>query len=828
MKLNLSRTTLIQQVILQIITGLIVAANTNIVKAQLTPDNTVGSTTRSDTVKGLTSDIIEGGATRGTNLFHSFTNFNVDAGKGVYFSNPTDINNILTRVTGSSQSNIFGTLGVLGNANLFLINPNGISFGPNAQLDLKGSFVASTADKIVFDNYQFTTTNPTAPPLLTVNIPLGLGFRNNPGDINIDLKGSTLEFNNGQGLKVPQDKTLALIGGNVNINGNGVDAEGLRAGILSPGSRVQLGGLTQTGTVNFNENFYSTFPQGVTRGNVSLSNGAEINVRAAGGGSITINSRNLNVNENSRVRGGIQKNLGSVNAQAGDIDINNIEQVTIDNAVISNIVDEFGKGNAGDINIHTSSLILKNGSTINTSVFAASSEGNGGNITIDTANLTLENGGYISADIYGKGNAGNMAIQATQGVNVRGRLTSGVTRTGDGNGGGITIDTSTLTLENAGIISADISGKGNAGNVVIKATQGVNVRGGLSSSVFNTGEGDSGGITIDTSTLTLENGGFISTSTYGKGDAGNIAIKATQGVTIGGFLSSGVTAKGEGNSGDITITTPTLNLENGGIISTSTSGKGNAGNIAIKASQGVNVRGWLSSDVKGTAQGNSGGITIDTSTLTLKNGGRITASTFGQGNAGNIAIKATQGVNVNIGGLLSSGVTATGEGNSGGITIDTSTLTLEKGGFISAGTFGKGNAGNIAIQATQGVTVGGFLSSGVTDTGVGNSGGITIDTSTLTLENDGIISASTFGKGDAGKIEIQATEGVNVGGELNSDVFNDTAVGNGGSITIDTSTLTLEKGGIISASTFGKGNAGNIAIKASQGVNVREWREYYY
>ncbi|MFM6098236.1 MAG: filamentous hemagglutinin N-terminal domain-containing protein, partial [Dolichospermum sp.] len=936
MKLNLSRTTLIQQVILQIITGLIVAANTNIVKAQLTPDNTVGSTTRSDTVKGLTSDIIEGGATRGTNLFHSFTNFNVDAGKGVYFSNPTDINNILTRVTGSSQSNIFGTLGVLGNANLFLINPNGISFGPNAQLDLKGSFVASTADKIVFDNYQFTTTNPTAPPLLTVNIPLGLGFRNNPGDINIDLKGSTLEFNNGQGLKVPQDKTLALIGGNVNINGNGVDAEGLRAGILSPGSRVQLGGLTQTGTVNFNENFYSTFPQGVTRGNVSLSNGAEINVRAAGGGSITINSRNLNVNENSRVRGGIQKNLGSVNAQAGDIDINNIEQVTIDNAVIANIVDEFGKGSAGDINIHTSSLIVKNGSTINTSVFAASSEGNGGNITIDTANLTLENGNFISADTSGKGNAGNIAIKATEGVTVGGQLTSGVTRTGDGNSGGITIDTATLTLENSGYISAITFGKGNAGNVVIKATQGVTVGGFLTSGVFNdtaegnggsitidtstltlenggiisasksgkgnagdiaikatqgvtvggfltsgvfdtgegnggsitidtstltlensgyisastsgkgnagnieiqatqgvtvgglltsgvfdTGEGNGGSITIDTSTLTLENGGFISTSTYGKGDAGNIAIKATQGVTIGGFLSSGVTAKGEGNSGDITITTPTLNLENGGIISTSTSGKGNAGNVVIKATQGVTVGGSLSSGVTDTGVGDSGDITIDTSTLTVENGGIISANTFGKGNAGNIAIKATQGVNV--GGFLTSAVFDTGEGNGGSITIDTSTLTLKNDGFISTSTYGKGNAGDIAIEATQGVTIGGFLSSGVTDTGVGDSGDITIDTSTLTVENGGFINADTFGKGNAGNIAIKASQGVNVRGWLSSDVFNDTAVGNGGSITIDTSTLTLEKGGIISASTFGKGNAGNIAIKASQGVNVRGW-----
>ncbi|MDB9490781.1 filamentous hemagglutinin N-terminal domain-containing protein [Dolichospermum circinale CS-534/05] len=833
MKLNLSGTTLIQQLILQIITGLIVAANTGIVKAQLTPDNTVGSTTSSDTVKGLNSDIIEGGATRGTNLFHSFTNFNVDAGKGVYFSNPADINNILTRVTGSSQSNIFGTLGVLGNANLFLINPNGISFGPNAQLDLKGSFVASTADKIVFDNYQFTTTNPTAPPLLTVNIPLGLGFRDNPGDINIDLKGSTLAFNNGQGLKVPQDKTLALIGGNVNINGNGVDAEGLRAGILSPGSQIQLGGLTQTGTVNFNENFYSTFPQGVTRGNVSLSNGAEINVRAAGGGSITINSRNLNVNEDSRVRAGIQKNLGSVNAQAGNIDINNIEQVTIDNAVIANIVDEFGKGNAGDINIHTSSLTLKNGSTINTSVFAASSEGNAGNVTIDTANLTLENGNFISADTSGKGNAGNVAIQATEGVNVRGWLSSDVKGTAQGNSGGITIDTANLTLENGGYISADTYGKGNAGNVAIKATEGVNVRGWLSSDVQGTAQGNSGGITIDTSTLTLENGGRITATTFGKGNAGNIAIQATERVTVRGLLTSGVFGTGEGDSGGITIDTATLTLENGGFISTTTYGKGNAGNIVISAYQGVTIGGYLSSGVFNTGEGDSGGITIDTSTLTLENGGFINASTSGKGNAGNVAIQATQGVTV--GGFLTSGVDDTGVGNSGGITIDTSTLTLENGGIISADTSGKGNAGNIVIQATQGVNVRGFLSSGVFDTGEGNSGGITIDTSTLTVENGGYITADTFGKGNAGAIDITAKDSVKIDGSsgIRSNVVSG-AKGNAGNIDLKAGSLSLTNGGGITSlisgyetladgtivKQRGEGNGGKITIKAGD-INIK-------
>jgi large exoprotein involved in heme utilization and adhesion len=525
------------------------------------------------------------------------------------------------------------------------------------------------------------------------------------------------------------------------------------------------------------------------------------------------------------VRAGIQKNLGSANAQAGNIEINNIEQVTIDNAVIANIVDEFGKGNAGDINIHTSSLTLKNSSGINTSVFAASSEGNAGNVTIDTANLTLENGGFISADTNGKGNAGNVAIKATQGVNVQGWLSSDVKGTAQGNSGGITIDTANLTLENGGYISADTYGKGNAGNVAIQANQRVNVRGGLSSEVLNTGEGNSGGINIDTANLTLENGGYISTNTSGKGNAGNVAIQATQGVTVAGRLSSDVNVTAQGNGGNVTIDTSTLTLENGGYISTDTYGKGNAGNVAIQANQGVTVGGFLSSGVTRTGDGNSGGITIDTSTLTLKNTGIINATTSGKGDAGNIAIKATQGVNVRENALLSSGVTRTGDGNSGGITIDTSTLTLENDGIISANTSGKGNAGNIAIKATQGVNVRGDLSSGVFNTGEGNSGDITITTPTLNLENAGIISTSILGKGDAGNITINATQGVTVGGLLTSGVFSTIETidrNSGGKITINTATLTVENnGGSINTDTYGKGDAGNIAIQAPQGVNVR-------
>ncbi|MFM6255762.1 MAG: hypothetical protein ACKPEQ_42630, partial [Dolichospermum sp.] len=219
--------------------------------------------------------------------------------------------------------------------------------------------------------------------------------------------------------------------------------------------------------------------------------------------------------------------------------------------------------------------------------------------------------------------------------------------------------------------------------------------------------------------------------------------------------------------------------------------------------QGVTVGGFLSSGVTDTGVGDSGGITIDTSTLTLEKGGIINASTFGKGNAGNIAIKATEGVT--IGGFLTSGVTDTGEGNSGGITINTATLTLENGGYIGADTSGKGNAGNIAIRATEGVNVGGVLSSGVFDTGEGNSGGITIDTSTLTLENDGIINASTFGKGNAGDINIEARNiTIDQSGVYSSTVGD--GEGKGGNININTSNLTL-KNGYITTDTYGKGDA---------------------
>jgi filamentous hemagglutinin family protein len=295
--------------------------------AQIVPDNSLGNensvVTPNVNIRGINSNRIDGGAVRGGNLFHSFQEFNIREGQGAYFSNPDNIINILTRVTGGNISQILGTLGVLGNANLFFINPAGIVFGPNARLDVGGSFFATTADGILFENgFEFAASNPQAPPLLTINMPLGLNIRENPGTIVnqtlpqlVRLDESPLRNDAGflipQGLNVPRNQTLALIGGDV-IFDNGV--------AISPGSRIQLGGLSEPGIIELtnvgaNGTPILQFPDNIQRGNVALTNESQINVRGNGGGDVNINARNVEISGDSVIRVGIDEGLGFQEAQ---------------------------------------------------------------------------------------------------------------------------------------------------------------------------------------------------------------------------------------------------------------------------------------------------------------------------------------------------------------------------------------------------------------------------------------------------------------------------------------------------------------------------------
>ncbi|RUT10315.1 hypothetical protein DSM106972_008100 [Dulcicalothrix desertica PCC 7102] len=864
--------------------------------AQLIPDNTLGqeaSTVNNSTlIKGGNADLINGGAQRGSNLFHSFTEFNINNGQRVYFANPSGVQNILTRVTGGNASNILGTLGVDGAANLFIINPNGILFGQNASLDIQGSFVGTTANAVKFGSQGiFSATNPEAAPLLTVQ-PSALLFNqlNQQASITNQSQapaGINPVGENVTGLRVPDGKSLLLVGGNVNIDGSAVRAYG---------GNIELAGASAPGSVGLNiagDNLSLVMPD-VDRANVSLSNGAEVNVRGSNGGNINIYARNLDVTEGSKIRAGIDKGLGTPNSQGGNIVVNATGTITLsDDSIISNVLRAGGFGQSGNINISTGSLNLKNNSYIDVSTFGNGSAGslviqakdninltrdggifssvetgavgNGGNIQIQTSSLALFEGAEINTRTYGQGNAGSIDINARDAITLDGkgetifsRIISGINPEGTGNTGNIQLTTNTLKLTNGAFIANTSAGKGNAGNINIDARDiSLDSLSYVTSSIYNQAEGKAGNIQINTETLSLQGGSQLSTTTSGKGDADNITVNARDSIKLDGIvpyemngisgyafssIQSDVITGGVGNAGNINLTTGSLQLTNGAQISSGTNGRGNSGNITVNARDTVTVNGFrkvftqqygevnlsssISSDVSSEGIGKGGDININARGVFLKNTGKVSADTFGQGNAGNIFIKASEGVflsnenNIDFT-QISSFVGGRAIGNGGTINIEAGNLSLDNATFFTS-TSGKGNAGSIVIKANDLVSLtnnGGFSTS-VQPNAVGNGGNIDIKAGRLFLDNNSTFFAATFGQGNSGNISIKASESVFFRNASVSSSIDKEGIGNGGNIHIATGVLTLTDGSSLSTLISGKGRAGDVSINANGNILI--------
>ena len=312
--------------------------------AQIIPDNSLGAESSRavpDTINNLPSDRISGGATRGSSLFHSFREFNINEGRGAYFENPSGVANIFTRVTGPNSSNILGTMGVLGNANLFLINPKGIIFGPNARLDLRGSFVASSAVGVLFNNgFEFSAANPNVVPLLAINIPVGLRFRENPGII-VNASRVTQNIQDTEipvGLAVPPGQTLALVGGDLIFN-NGF------ASAFS--GNIQLGSVASPGLVSFNitpAGLGLDYTNVANFGNIELSGLSAVTASGPGGGAIALKAGNVTLCDRSSL---VSDTLGSIDGRG--INIEAVRLGILDQAFVGSSTS--GSGAGGNINV---------------------------------------------------------------------------------------------------------------------------------------------------------------------------------------------------------------------------------------------------------------------------------------------------------------------------------------------------------------------------------------------------------------------------------------------------------------------------------------------
>jgi len=573
----------------------------SVANGQIIPDNSLGAES-SVVIKGIEGDRIEGGAVRGANLFHSFREFNVNGGSSAYFANPGRIDNILTRVTGGNISKIFGTLGMLGNANLFLINPAGIVFGPQSRLDLGGSFVGTSASSVVFDGgWEFSAGDPQAVPLLRISIPRGFNLRGLEGQIIVEGPGTGLRQEPDTGsdleesiakieaLQVPFGQTIALVGGEVVLSG---------ANIIATSGRVELWSVVD-GSLQFTpdkEGLKISNPRVTSWGDITLQNAAAIEVRS---GNVELRGRRMEIADESGI-----------------------------------LVNSLGDSTAGNINIFASESVDMVGVSADgqfaSGLFArveadASAEAVGGDITIETQRLTLRDGAQISTSTFGAGNAGRIRVRSLQleaigfnHQNPQGQpsgLFANVDGEATGNGGEIIIESQSLILRDGGQIATTTFGDGNAGSLRVQSEE-VEIRGvgeRRRSGIFansRQGTGVGGNLTINARKLTIADGGTVAASNFGRidgqqentGAAGNIVISVEE-MKLENSARIAAEARA-GDRGNISINSEQLLMGGNSAITTNARGEARGGNIAIATDTLVARE---DSDISANAQANFGG-----------------------------------------------------------------------------------------------------------------------------------------------------------------------------------------------------------------------------
>ncbi len=448
-----------------------VAPLANPVSASIQEDRTTGTQVVSDRQQQIYN--ILGGTQIDQNLLHSFLNFSVENGWTAAFrlSPGSNVTNIIARITGSDVSNINGLLSTdrIGHpVNLFLINPNGIIFGSGAKLDLSGSFIASTADRVQFsEGYVFSAKNATAPSsaLLKIGVPVGLQFGTAPAPIlgNFTEPGSGLTVNEGQ--------TLAFVGGGINLQGSG-RSENLDSPsfLFAPKGRIKIGSVGTNETVGIKG--FSDLGDvaldfsGVQRlQDISISNGllvlGDIGISLYGrqiqidrsqlsgfsfpggeGSSITIRASELDL-FNSSIS---SATLSS--APGGTIDIQaKVIRLSAESSVDADTFDGFEPnptpGQAGNVLIKAEQVVLTDKSSISSRAFTAAPS-QAGNLSITTDALILRNQSKISTSSIFSGNGGDIAINAGIIAAVPSEDSNISTDANQGNGGKITITTQGL------------------------------------------------------------------------------------------------------------------------------------------------------------------------------------------------------------------------------------------------------------------------------------------------------------------------------------------------------------------------------------------------
>ena len=748
------------------------AAVTTPALAQVTPDRTLNTQVEQ---QGQRFNIT-GGTAAGGNLFHSFSDFSIPQGSEAFFNHAPTLSNIISRVTGGNPSDIQGSIRSVGSANVFLINPAGIVFGESASLNVGGSFVGTTGDRLLFaDGLTFEANPAIASPLLSMSVPAGLQTGRDPGSI-INRSRTLNAMGEVRGLQVRPGQALVLVGGEVQLEGGFLN---------SPSGSVNVGSLASSGTVLFSPTAMGLsldYSEGAEFGDITLTQQAGIDTSGPRSGAIALRGDVLRLTQGSTLSG-----------------------VTI------------GALDSAPIALTGRQILLDGNSSIQ-SITTAS--GRSATITLQgSERVELIGGGYairLQAILSGISDQ----VPPVEAIDSVLTITTGSGRSGD-----VTIITPRLQLSNGASLGSNaIGSSGDAGDLIIRASAQLDAIGAfLGTASIDGATGNGGSVIIEAPQVRLRDGALISGTTSGGGRGGNISItadrvelsdsrtalppippvRALRSLALTGLNSVTV---GPGSAGDITITAAVVDFSAGaniniGSIDTFTELAGPSGNLTIRASDRFQMRGVSPQDgfptfinTSTSTQAFAGDVVLEVGQLLLQDGATLQSGTLDDQSGGQVFVTATEGVEITGTGVspflqrlfpssIASEALPSGEGrittgNAGSITIVTPRLRV-------------GNGGTIAVSSTS----------------AGNAGNIDLTVDTLQLDQQGIITGSTLG-GDGGQLLIRVRDRLSLAGQ--SEITSTAgvgAIGQSGNIQITAGNLVL-KDSVISANSLSPASQG--------------------
>jgi filamentous hemagglutinin family protein len=729
------------------------------------------------------------GTTVGKNLFHSFSAFNVNQSQTVTFqeNTPNTLDNVISRVTGGTASEINGNLVSTpgGHANFYLVNPAGVMFGSGATINVAGDFHVSTADGLRFKDVAVYSAGSHGSSSLTAEAPAAFGFSAASPANNrlLQVDGATLSVSPG--------KTIDLVGGKINV-GNG-------ASLMAKGGEVRLVSWQGAGEVGLQRNanghlpLPDAAPSAANSGDIRIQD-STVDTSGDGGGRISMWGGDVSVIQSPDGTTSAMVSADNTGATPagpeGGVEIRG-NSFQLDGGTIS--ADAVDQGNAGNVAVSTEGNLGMKGNALIIDASADTAMSRGGDIVLRAGNnLTLEEGSSITIATQGSGDAGDLLLHANADVLISNALISSQASALGQVGQVLVSAGKDLTIKDMGSIYGTADGAGNVGNVHLEAIRNV----------------------------TLETGGRISTETWDSGKAGTVTVKAGGNVEIDGQMDrfpkdstpAGISSRAvhgsTGNAGIVRVeATGSIMVQNGGAILTDTAGPGQAGEV------------WI----------NSGG------KLAVINGGVISSSTSAQGNGGSVTAAAVGGIDVAGIGSAIKAVANNQDSTGGGGIVRVSTngdMLVRGGGLISSATAGSGNAGIVSVNTGGTLTLedaGTAIGSNAVPGSRGNVGQVTIDAAGDVLVRTGaVITGSTSANGQAGAVSLTTGGNLIIDGQGDGPNFTGIASeasassqGKAGDIRVDAGgNVAIQNGGAISSDTYAQGQAGAVSVRAGGDLHI--------